>query len=765
MKTIYKIAKTELQTLFYSPVAWLVIVIFTFQAAMTFMSIFGGLVRNQALGYELVSVTSNVFSNPWGGVFPAIQGYLFLYIPLLTMGLMSREFGSGSIRLLYSSPVTNVQIILGKFLSMMIYGLVLIGIMLIFTLFGIFTIKDFDLPLVLTGLLGIYLLVCAYAAVGLFMSSLTSYQVVAAMLTLAMLGALNYVKDMWQDIEFIRDITYWLSISGRAGEFVIGLICSEDLFYFIIVIVLFLILAIIRLQACRQKSPWFLTLGRYVGVILLACFLGYLSSRPKLMGYYDVTATKMNTLTPNSQDVISRLEGGLTITSYLNVLDEQDIWTASPSRVKTDQVRFKQYVRFKPDIKLKYVYYYDTIQSLSQDQRFPEMNTEQRAKEIMRIHGLDSNIFLRPEQIREQIDLSGEKNMFVRLLERENGEKTFLRVFDDMLHHPGEAEITAAFKRIAMELPTVGFLIGHGERDINRTGDREYSGFALEKKFRYALINQGFDVLNVSLTDEIPDNIKILVIAEMKEPLTETEEINLEHYIARGGNLFITCEPKRSEVMNILLEKFGVRLVAGTLVQLTENFSPDLIVAKPSQEATKLNYYFDEMKQNNRSLVMSGAAGLEYDGKSGYNVIPLFMCDSLAWNEVETTNFVDERPVLSVSMGEIQKPYATVLALSREINNKEQKIMILGDADCISNGELSMHRRGISASNYTIIMGGFYWMSDNEVPIDVRRPTPPDNVIYLNEAEIGTWQVLMTWILPGILLMISIFIWIRRRGR
>lgn len=101
------------------------------------------------------------------------------------------------------------------------------------------------------------------------------------------------------------------------------------------------------------------------GLLLLACFLGYLSSRPNLMGYYDVTTTKMNTLTPNSQDVISRLEGGLTITSYLNALDERDIWTASPSRVKTDQARFKQYVRFKPDIKLKYVYYYDTIQSVS----------------------------------------------------------------------------------------------------------------------------------------------------------------------------------------------------------------------------------------------------------------------------------------------------------------------------------------------------------------------------------------------------------------
>lgn len=134
MKTIYKIAKTELQTLFYSPVAWLVIVIFIFQTGMTFTNMMDNMVRNLSLGYEGGAFTSNVFANTWGGVLPAIQGYLYLYIPLLTMGLMSREFGSGSIKLLYSSPVTNTQIILGKFLSMMIYGLVLVSLVSIFML-------------------------------------------------------------------------------------------------------------------------------------------------------------------------------------------------------------------------------------------------------------------------------------------------------------------------------------------------------------------------------------------------------------------------------------------------------------------------------------------------------------------------------------------------------------------------------------------------------------------------------------------------------
>lgn len=93
MKTIYKLARTELQTLFYSPIAWLIIVVFTFQVAMVFVSSFMGMAQSQTLGYGVSNVTLNVFASNWGGLFPSVQGYLYLYIPLLTMGLMSRRLG------------------------------------------------------------------------------------------------------------------------------------------------------------------------------------------------------------------------------------------------------------------------------------------------------------------------------------------------------------------------------------------------------------------------------------------------------------------------------------------------------------------------------------------------------------------------------------------------------------------------------------------------------------------------------------------------
>ena len=207
MKTIYDIARAELKIMFYSPIAWLIIIIFTVQVALRFTSTFGGLVWNESMNLGLpAGLTEHLFVSPFGGLYLTVLNYLYLYIPLLTMGLVSRELGSGTIKMLYSSPVTNTQIILGKFFAMMIFGIILVIIISLFIAFATINVKDFDLAPTLTGLLGIYLLICLYSAVGIFMSSLTSYQVVAAISTLFVLGTLNFVKGLWQHIDFIRDI-------------------------------------------------------------------------------------------------------------------------------------------------------------------------------------------------------------------------------------------------------------------------------------------------------------------------------------------------------------------------------------------------------------------------------------------------------------------------------------------------------------------------------------------------------------------------------
>ena len=210
--------KTELRVLFFSPIAWIVLIVFAFQLGVGYCDRLSDELRSLAMGYSLYNATASLVGG-FRGVFSEMLNNLYLYIPLLTMGLMSRELSSGSIKLLYSSPVSNLQIIVGKYLSVVVYGLILVAVLLMPLIFSAFVVKSADIPFMLTALLGVFITICTYAAIGLFMSTITKYQVVAAIGTLAILAVLNFIGNVGQEIDFVRDLTYWLSISGRSKIF------------------------------------------------------------------------------------------------------------------------------------------------------------------------------------------------------------------------------------------------------------------------------------------------------------------------------------------------------------------------------------------------------------------------------------------------------------------------------------------------------------------------------------------------------------------
>ena len=98
MRRILKIAKAELFTLFYSPVAWLILVAFTVQVGLKFTGLMADFVYREDMGFGNGFLTANLLGGMFG-MYNTVQQYLYLYMPLLTMGLMSRELSSGSINL------------------------------------------------------------------------------------------------------------------------------------------------------------------------------------------------------------------------------------------------------------------------------------------------------------------------------------------------------------------------------------------------------------------------------------------------------------------------------------------------------------------------------------------------------------------------------------------------------------------------------------------------------------------------------------------
>lgn len=281
MRVIYKIARLELANLFFSPVAWFVLVFWVFIMGLNFTGKMEEMARMQEFGSSFYAITEKLFYGS-GGLCGFLKTVLYFVMPVLTMGLISQEYNFGSIKLLFSSPITSRQIVFGKYLGIMAYGLLIMAFMFLYVLVSWCIVENFEWQVVLNGMLGLYLLFGLYAAIGLFMSALTNYQILSAICMLVMLTVLNWIVGIGQEYAFIRDITYWMSFESRVGNFIKGMLCSEDVLYFIILSLMFLCFSVLKMQLQRERCSLTSKVLRYVGVFVVAMLLGYITSRPSL---------------------------------------------------------------------------------------------------------------------------------------------------------------------------------------------------------------------------------------------------------------------------------------------------------------------------------------------------------------------------------------------------------------------------------------------------------------------------------------------------
>jgi ABC-2 type transport system permease protein len=772
MKTIFKIAKTELAQLFYSPIAWFLLVAFLFQCGLAYTAAMENILTQQDMGGKglkyLEFLTSHIFAPPYG-IWPGLVSKLYLYLPLLTMGLMSREINSGTIKLLYSSPIKVREIIFGKFLAMMLYNLALVVVLALIVVLGLINIHAADAGILLSALFGIYLLLNAYAAIGLFMSCLTSYQVVAALSTLVLLAILNYIGTLWQDIDFVRDLTYFLSIAGRTDHMLMGLVTTRDIVYFGVIIGAFLGFSIYKLQSDRESKPALVKAGRYALIVVLALALGYITSLPGLTGYFDATATQSMTLTANAQKILKETgKEPLEVTSYINLLDNR-FWNGTPDQRNADRQRWEPYLRFKPDIKFTYVYFYDSTWDKNLFKFNPGMTIQSLAERYAKSMKIDLGIFKTPAEIRQLIDLRPEQNRYVMQL-KYKGRTTFLRLYNDQFVFPFETETAAALKRLMQaKMPRIAFVQGEGERNIDKEGDRHYKRLTNEITFRYSLVNQGFDVETVSLKDQdIPKDIAALVIADPRVAFDTASLLKIRLYIAAGGNLLIAGEPGKQALLNPLLQPLGVQLMDGMLVQQSKDFSPELLQPFLTPTATNFTKRLQEDAEDSLCVTMRGAAGLSYSTGGPFTITPLVMTDgTFSWNKKVQPNGeeIESAPPLSYSsaQGDQRGPLPAVVGLTRTINGKQQRLVVAGDADFLSNSELS--RYNPSNCNFNFSTALFSWFSYGEFPIDSSRPPSMDKRLNLSDGGLYFLKILLLGILPGLLLIMGTVLLIRRKRK
>lgn len=245
---ILTIARRELHSMFLSPLAWTVLAVSQLILAWIFFSqidVFFSIQEELTTMPNAPGVT-DLIAAPTLEIASVI---LLMVSPLLTMRLISEERRNGTLSLLFSSPVSVSEIVLGKFLGMVLFYIILIGMISLMPL-SLMMGTELDLGKLAAGLLGLLLLLCAFAAAGLFLSSLTSNPIVAAISTFGLL-LLLWIIDQNGGNNSTDNIFTYISLTRHLTPLLRGIVDSVDLAYFGLFIITFLSLSIRQLDAQR----------------------------------------------------------------------------------------------------------------------------------------------------------------------------------------------------------------------------------------------------------------------------------------------------------------------------------------------------------------------------------------------------------------------------------------------------------------------------------------------------------------------------------
>lgn len=240
------LARRELASYFVSPMAYIVGALYLLVAGTLFFWDF------PFFNLRAVFVPGNEAS--LRQLFDNLAYIMVFVVPLLTMRLMSDEYRSGSIETLVTAPITDAQIILGKFLGVLGFYVVLLALTVVFL--GLMIVYGQpDAGVALTGYLGMLLLGSAFAAVGLFTSTISAHQIVAALLGIAILGVMAFAMQ----VMVVYSPAPWNTIASKLNamtyfkDFSRGIFDTRGLVFFLSVTVMFLFFSIKSLESRRWR--------------------------------------------------------------------------------------------------------------------------------------------------------------------------------------------------------------------------------------------------------------------------------------------------------------------------------------------------------------------------------------------------------------------------------------------------------------------------------------------------------------------------------
>ncbi len=450
----------------------------------------------------------------------------------------------------------------------------------------------------------------------------------------------------------------------------------------------------------RAQSALFVVL-----LLIVVALLAWASARYNIQ--LDWTAQGRNTLSEPSQQLVGRLDQPVRITAFAT---ENDILR---TRIRDLVARYQ---RAKTDITLEFV-----------------------------------NPDTAPERVRTLgITVDGE------LLLEYDGRSEHVR-------EHSEQALTNALQRIARSGERwIAYLTGHGERDLLGQANHDLGNWGRQ------LESRGFTLqpLNLAEAGEVPDNTTVLVIAGPQVDLLAGEVAAITDYIEAGGNLLWLSDPGAQHGLEALAETLGVRFAEGVVVDATTQMfgiSDPTFVLVSRYASHAVTRGFDLITLYPR------AAALEVAPPGEWQAQGFLETNAGAWTEkgeIEGRIRYDEGE-------ETQGPFNIGWALWREAgepasaeddpsgerSSRQQRVVVIGDGDFLSNAYLG------NAGNLDLGMNLLNWLSSDDRLIAIPARTAADQTLELSRgASLGIGVGVLV-VAPALLLATGLAVWLRRRRR
>ncbi|PTR00888.1 protein involved in gliding motility GldG [Mucilaginibacter yixingensis] len=468
------------------------------------------------------------------GLFSTAPYLLMFLIPAITMRSLAEERREGTFELLATRPLTNTQIVLGKYLACV----VLLLFTLLPTLFYYYTVYQLGLPVgnvdtggVIGSYIGLFLLGCAFTAIGIFASGVTRNQIIAFVIAVFLcfffysgfdsLGGLFSLQD--SSIQQLGITEHYQSVSR-------GVLDTRDLAYFIILSALFILLTLFALIRQQQrkvnvKSLVFSIVG--MAILLVLANLGFTR--------FDFTKEKRYTISQVSRDMMDSLDHPVTITVFL----KGDKFPSGMKRLQFATRDMLSDLQAYSHGKLQF----DIVDPLA------GQNQQQQEQTIQNLqsHGVQpTNLSVATDGGQEQkiifpaaIVSSGKREVPVNLLQTREGLSDEEQL-NNSIQNLEYAFASAIHNVISGGRRLVGFTVGHNEL----TDLQLYSA-------RKDLFDAGYDVGRFNLANIPFDSLKkinLVVIPKPDKPFSELEKFKLDQYIMNGGSVLWTIDQVSAEL-------------------------------------------------------------------------------------------------------------------------------------------------------------------------------------------------------------------------